>query len=118
MTDERDRSPAGDGAASRPSAGDAWTVVETPRADDEPEWELFLRESATEPLRHAGSITAPGAEVAHERATGLFPDATTLWCCPSEAVARFTERDLGAAYRRSDEEAADGAGDDTGGERE
>lgn len=99
MTDERDRSSAGDGAASGPGAGDAWTVVETPRADDEPEWELFLRESATEPLRHAGSITAPGAEVAHERATGLFPGATTLWCCPSEAVARFTERDLGGDYR-------------------
>lgn len=113
MTDEGDAAPE----SVRSATGPGWTVVETPRADDEPEWELFLRESATEPLRHAGSITAPSAEVAHERATGLFPGATTLWCCPSEAVARFTERDLGDDYRDETASAVDGDGADARGER-
>lgn len=74
------------------------TPVEEPRADEVPEWEVFLRESACEPLRHAGSVTAPSADVAHEQASTLFPDAGTLWLCRSDRVARFAQRDLGASY--------------------
>ncbi|WP_254824261.1 Htur_1727 family rSAM-partnered candidate RiPP [Haloglomus halophilum] len=94
MTDEGDAAPDG-----RSRSKGEWTAVDAPRSDGEPEWELFLRESPTEPLRHAGSVTAPGPEAAHERATGLFPEATTLWCCPAPEIARFTERDLGSDYR-------------------
>ncbi|MFC7137922.1 Htur_1727 family rSAM-partnered candidate RiPP [Halobaculum litoreum] len=83
------------------------TRVDDARADDTPEWEVFLRESPCEPLRHAGSVTAPTAEVAHEQATTLFPGAGTLWLCRSDRVARFADRDLGAAY------AADGSADAT-----
>jgi rSAM-partnered protein len=100
MTDETDRTPDTDG---RP----AWTVVDAPRADDQPEWELFVHESPTDPLRHAGSVTAPTADLAHEQATLLFPDATTLWCCPAAEVTRFTRRSLGADYLEDDDDAED-----------
>ncbi|WP_276259531.1 Htur_1727 family rSAM-partnered candidate RiPP [Haloglomus litoreum] len=108
MTDDGD-APA---ERSRSDTGTGWTAVDAPRSDGESEWELFLRESPTEPLRHAGSVTAPGAEAAHERATGLFPDATTLWCCPAGEVTRFTERDLGAAYREPGDGTTEGATND------
>jgi rSAM-partnered protein len=104
MTDEGDTTP---GEGSRTDTGAGWTTVDAPRSDGGSEWELFLREATTEPLRHAGSVTAPSADAAHERATGLFPDATTLWCCPADEVARVTERDLGRDY---------GDADDSGGE--
>lgn len=78
------------------------TRVEEARADEVPEWEVFLRESACEPLRHAGSVTAPSAEVAHEQASTLFPEAGTLWLCRSDGVARFAERNLGAEYESSE----------------
>ncbi|WP_254832706.1 Htur_1727 family rSAM-partnered candidate RiPP [Haloglomus salinum] len=95
MTDEGDAPDE----RTRSDTGPGWTTVDTPRSDGEPEWELFLRESPTEPLRHAGSVTAPDPEAAHERATGLFPEATTVWCCPATEVSRVTTRDLGAGYR-------------------
>lgn len=99
MTDEGDQSPEADSAVARSADGPVSTPVAAPRSDGQPEWELFLREEPGEPLRHAGSVTASSADAAHERATGLFPDATTCWCCPAGEVARFTERNLGAAYR-------------------
>jgi rSAM-partnered protein len=105
MTDEAD--PTTDSTADAAAETDARsatdaaprTRVAAPRADDDPEWELFLRETPDEPLRHAGSVTAPNADRAHEAATGLFPEATTVWCCRASELARFTERDLGADYR-------------------
>lgn len=96
MTDESD--PTGGAVAARTDPTTR-TRVTALRADDDPEWELFLRETAEEPLRHAGSVTAPNADRAHEAATGLFPEATTVWCCRASEVARFAERDLGADYR-------------------
>ncbi|MFB6206509.1 MAG: Htur_1727 family rSAM-partnered candidate RiPP [Haloglomus sp.] len=112
MTDEADAAGAG---GVRASADTDRRRMTAPRADDQPEWELFLRESPTEPLCHAGSVTAESAEAAHERASELFPEATTLWCCPASRVARFTERDLGSEYRGGtadgpDDEPADGSG--------
>jgi rSAM-partnered protein len=113
MTDEGDAPDE----RTRSDTGPGWTTVDAPRSDGEPEWELFLRESPTEPLRHAGSVTASSAEAAHERATGLFPEAMTVWCCPATEVSRVTTRDLGRDYREADEEgAADTTADDSGGE--
>lgn len=87
------------------------------RADDSPEWEVFLRESAAAPLRHAGSVTAPSSDVAHEQASTLFPDASTLWLARSDRVARFSERDLGAEYESTTatDAASGGDGDVNGG---
>lgn len=77
---------------------DRRTRTDAPCADDAPEWEVFHRESATDPLRHVGSVTAPSSDVAHEQASTLFPDASTLWLVRSDRVERFAERDLGADY--------------------
>jgi rSAM-partnered protein len=73
--------------------------VSAPRADETREWEVFVRERPEEPLRHAGSVTAPSAAVAHEAAGTLFDHtAETVWCAPTDEVARFTTRDLGSEY--------------------
>lgn len=71
--------------------------VDAPRADETREWEVFLREEPSEPLRHAGSVTAPTVETAREQATTLFGwSAAALWLCPADEVARFAERTLAA----------------------
>ncbi|MFC5367325.1 Htur_1727 family rSAM-partnered candidate RiPP [Salinirubrum litoreum] len=73
--------------------------VAEPRADETREWEVFVRETPEEPLRHAGSVTAPNADVAHEAADTLFErTADTIWCAPTDAVARFTTRELDSEY--------------------
>jgi rSAM-partnered protein len=73
--------------------------VSAPRADETREWEVFVRERPEEPLRHAGSVTAPSAAVAHEAAGTLFDHtAETVWCAPTDEMARFTTRDLGSEY--------------------
>jgi rSAM-partnered protein len=78
MTDGRERTPVTD-----------------PRSDEVPEWEVFVREAAADPLRHAGSVSAPAADVAHEQAATLVGgDAHTLWLCPAAEVHRFTARRL------------------------
>ena len=87
------------------------TRVDDARADDTPEWEVFVRESPCEPLRHAGSVTAPTPETAHEQATTLFPEVGTLWLCRSDRVARFADRELGAEYGGADGPDADAAPD-------
>ena len=70
--------------------------VTEPRGDTTPEWEVFLRADQSESMRHVGSVSAPSADVAREQASSLFGwTAHTLWICPAEDVARFTERDLG-----------------------
>ena len=89
--------------------------VTEPRGDTTPEWEVFLRADRSESLRHVGSVSAPSAAVAREQAADLFGwTAHTLWVCPAENVARFTERELGsertgtAAGPASTDEATDG----------
>ncbi|QZX99279.1 Htur_1727 family rSAM-partnered candidate RiPP [Halobaculum rubrum] len=94
---------------------DQRTPVRQPRADDVPEWEVFLRESSGDPLRHAGSVTAPSADVAHEQASTLFPDASTQWLARSDRVARFSDRDLGAEYEPPATVDVDGDTDSEGG---
>jgi len=73
--------------------------VDQPRGDGTPEWEVFLRETAAEPLRHVGSVSAPTEAVAHEQASSLFGEAThSMWLCPAASIARFADRGLGDAY--------------------
>lgn len=69
---------------------------ERPRSATEREWETFVRESESDPLRHVGSVTAPTAEVAHEQASTLFGRfATDIWVCPATEVSRFSTETLG-----------------------
>ncbi|QLD91050.1 rSAM-partnered protein [Natronomonas salina] len=64
------------------------------------EWEVFVRESAGEPLHHAGSVRAPTPDDAHDLASRLFAwYASDLWICPSAAVSRYTSHDLAEERR-------------------
>ena len=64
--------------------------VDESREDVTREWELFVRETRAEPLRHVGSVSAPTAEVAREQAAQLFGwTAGTLWLCPADETRRF-----------------------------
>lgn len=104
------------------------TRIDGPRGDGSPEWEVFLRDDAAEPLRHVGSVSAPTASVAYEQASALFGwTADTLWLCPAAEVARFADRDLGSVPGRDGVESeaapagasagANPPGDERGGDR-
>ncbi len=74
------------------------TRIDEPRSDETPEWEVFLREDPAEPLRHAGSVSAPTESVAYDHVSSLFGwAADAVWVCPAGEVARFTDRTLGSA---------------------
>jgi hypothetical protein len=46
--------------------------------------------------------------VAHEAAGSLFDHtAETIWCAPTDEVARFTGRDLGSEYADDADQTAD-----------
>jgi rSAM-partnered protein len=78
--------------------------IDQPRGDETPEWEVFLRETAADPLRHVGSVSAPTEAVAHEQASSLFDGEThSVWLCPAASIARFTDRDLGGTYSENTE---------------
>ena len=66
------------------------------RAADGREWEVFLRPAVDEPARHAGSVTAPSAALAHEQAATLFGDAAGIWLCPAADTVRFESEALAA----------------------
>jgi len=84
------------------------TCIDQSRSDGTPEWEVFLRDAASEPLQHVGSVSAPTEAVAYEQASSLFGgEAHSVWLCPAASVARFTDRDLGAG----DAEAASSGGE-------
>ena len=69
--------------------------VDAPRGATSREWEVFVRTAVEEPLSHAGSVSAPSAEIAHEQATQLFGhEATALWLCPADETRRFQAADL------------------------
>lgn len=73
------------------------TTVDAPRGGTTREWELFCRETATEPLVHAGSVSAPTAEIAREQAEKLFDHAVeALWLCPADETVRLREGSLDA----------------------
>jgi len=78
---------------------DDMTPVTASRSDGVPEWEVFCRESTDDALRHVGSVTAPGPDVAREQAATLFGHAArTLWLCRADDVERFSTRTLGAEH--------------------
>jgi rSAM-partnered protein len=61
-------------------------------ANETPEWEVFVRESPDEAMRHVGSVSARTGEEARERATALFGRfVADVWLCPVDAVARERE---------------------------
>ncbi|WP_396613049.1 Htur_1727 family rSAM-partnered candidate RiPP [Haloferax sp. S1W] len=71
-----------------------------PRIDGSRQWEVFLRESSTDPMRHVGSVTAPSADIATDHATTLFEyAASALWLCPADEVRRLGGNDLAAKGR-------------------
>ena len=74
---------------------DRYRVGEHPRDAVEREWEVFVRADEAESLCHVGSLSAPSADVAYERATRLFAwYATDIWLCPARDVHRYSTRTL------------------------
>jgi rSAM-partnered protein len=52
-------------------------------------WEVFVRESTGEPMRHVGSVSAASAGAAREQARALFGRfVADVWLCPADAVER------------------------------
>lgn len=84
-----------------------------------PQWEVFVRDEESDPLRHVGSVAAENATDAHEQASKLFGwYAADLWVCPADEVVRFSTQavdDEGAADPDAD---GDGSTDDADGESE
>lgn len=65
------------------------------RAPDGREWEVFIRDEASDPLRHVGSVRAPGPDHAHESASRLFGwYATDIWVVPADTVHRYVGETL------------------------
>ncbi|MEZ3116523.1 Htur_1727 family rSAM-partnered candidate RiPP [Halobaculum sp. MBLA0147] len=91
-----------------------WHRVDASRADASREWEVFLRETETESLRHVGSVSAPSDDLAREQAAALFDHAAeTLWLCPTDETRRFTRSRLGAAHADGAETDTESESDDT-----
>lgn len=68
-----------------------YRIGNKPRDAVEREWEIFIRDNTADSLRHAGSISAPTADVAHIQTTKLFGwYATDIWVCPATAVRRYS----------------------------
>lgn len=65
------------------------------RSADGRRFEVFIREIASEPLRHVGTVGAPTPETAHEEAAALFGwTARDIWVCPTESTHRYTTQPL------------------------
>jgi rSAM-partnered protein len=94
------------------SEGRHFERVDEPRGDRTREWELFVREPTDESLRHAGSVSAPTADVAREQATTLFGFAAeTLWLCPADETVRLVADGVALGDRAGENE--DGESDIT-----
>jgi len=94
-------------ASGRTAEREFETRVDDPRGDRTREWELFVRENAADPLRHAGSVSAPTAEIARNQAAQLFGrTAETVWLCPADETRRFAADGVALSDR------ADGTADD------
>ena len=66
-------------------------VTDEPRSATGREWEVFVREDSSGPLKHVGSVTAGDADGAHERASALFDwAAEAVWVCPADETRRYT----------------------------
>ncbi|WP_136717800.1 Htur_1727 family rSAM-partnered candidate RiPP [Halorientalis salina] len=66
------------------------TGPKTVRATTGREWELFVSDDEGPP-RHAGSVSAPTADVAREQARNLLGwSVDDVWLCPADEVERFS----------------------------
>ncbi|WP_436932167.1 Htur_1727 family rSAM-partnered candidate RiPP [Halosimplex halobium] len=102
-SDMSDPDPDSDDPVPGDGALDA--TVDAPRGDVTREWELFVREESGEPLTHAGSVSAPSAEIAREQAARLFGwSAETLWLCPADETRRFAADGVALSDRAGDGE--------------
>ncbi|QLG47619.1 Htur_1727 family rSAM-partnered candidate RiPP [Natrinema halophilum] len=81
------------------------TVPGDERGNPAPQWEVFVRTEAGEPMRHVGSVAAANGTEAHEHASRLFGwYAADVWLCPARAVERYSTRGLAdATEERTDE---------------
>ncbi|MFC7157446.1 Htur_1727 family rSAM-partnered candidate RiPP [Halomarina halobia] len=72
-----------------------YRIGEYPRDAIDAEWEVLVRGREGNPLRHVGSVSAPTAQAAYERATKLFAwYATDVWLCPAREVRRYSTHAL------------------------
>lgn len=76
------------------NADDQRETIDQPRGRHAREWEVFIRETVSDPLRHVGSVTADDREMAYEQADTLFEDVVAIWICPDTAVNRYTDPEL------------------------
>ena len=80
------------------------------RSADGRRFEVFIRETESESLRHVGTVAAPTPETAHEEAAALFGwTARDIWVCPAESTHRYTTEPLAA-----DDDTNGSAAGDTG----
>ena len=78
-----------------------------PRSADGRRFEVFVRETESDPLRHVGTVAAPTPDVAHEEASKLFAwYARDVWVCPAEETHRYSASSLADEQRSEDEATA------------
>ena len=67
------------------------------RAADGRRFEVFVRETEADPLRHVGTVAAPTPDTAHERADEIFGhQVRDVWVCPAEETHRYSAESLAA----------------------
>ncbi len=77
------------------------------RGNPTPQWEVFVRQEETDPMRHVGSVAAASGTEAHEHASRLFGwYAVDIWCCPADEVQRYSASGLAADTDDREEPAA------------
>ena len=82
------------------------STVDAPRGATGREWEVFCRQTESEPLTHVGSVSAPTAGVAREQAATLFGHAAqALWLCPADETVRVQDDGLGVGVTADEEDA-------------
>ncbi len=73
------------------------------RAPNGREFEVFVREGGSDPMRHVGSVRAADVDGAYVIASRLFAwHADDVWICPSADVTRYTTHDLADDTERVD----------------
>jgi ring-1,2-phenylacetyl-CoA epoxidase subunit PaaB len=73
--------------------------AQTPDAEPEegwPVWEVFRQERDGEPMRHAGNLRAPDAELARHYAREMYgrrQESIRIWAVPRDAIAVIDDAD-------------------------
>ncbi len=69
--------------------------------DTSQEWEIFIRLDKGDPMRHAGSVTAPSADIAHEHTSQLLiHHAQDVWVTLADNMHRYSTYRLDGQDRR------------------